>query len=336
MHNPPRPGEVLRDGVFADTGITVTEFAGRLGVTRVALSRVPNGKAAISAEMAVRLPPIIGGMTPPASFAERTPMEWIVLVAAILLGVPAAAWFAQDRLIFFPQPVASTAHLPTEAKPLEIVATDGTRLRGWMRSASAIPAPVVLYFGGNAEEVSGTLADPRWPRDWTIVAINYRGYGASEGTPGESALVADALVIHDTIAVRPDVDARRIVAFGRSLGTGVAVKLAAARPLAGAILASPFDGLVELGRTHYPWLPVSWLLRHRFDSDADARRAQAPLLAIVADRDSIVPRERSQALYDAWAGRKSWLVVPATDHNTLSVPDAFWDGVAAFLAARTQ
>jgi uncharacterized protein len=262
-------------------------------------------------------------------------MVWIVLLATLLLGVPAAAWFAQERLIFFPQPVVAGADLPEQAKPLEIVAADGTRLRGWMRSSSATPAPVVLYFGGNAEEVSGTLADPRWPREWTIVAVNYRGYGTSEGAPGEPALVADARVIFDAVAARPEVDARRIVAFGRSLGTGVAVKLAGARPLAGVILVSPFDSLTALGRTHYPWLPVSWLLRHRFESDADARRIQAPLLAIVADGDSIVPRERSRALYDAWAGPKSWLVVAGTDHNTLSVPDAFWTGVAGFLGARS-
>ena len=111
--------------------------------------------------------------------------------------------------------------------------------------------------------------------------------------------------------------------------------MAAARPVAGVILVSPFDSLVALGRTHYPWLPVSGLLRHRFDAEADARRMQAPLLAIVADRDSIIPRERSQALYDRWAGPKSWLVVPAADHNTLSVPDAFWNGVGGFLGART-
>ena len=120
-----------------------------------------------------------------------------------------------------------------------------------------------------------------------------------------------------------------------SLGTGVAVKLVAARPLDGAILVSPYDSLVELGRTHYPWLPVSMLLRHRFDGEADARRVHVPLLAIVADHDSIIPRERSRALYDAWAGPKTWFVVPATDHNTLSAPDAFWAGVAGFLGART-
>lgn len=258
-------------------------------------------------------------------------MEWLVLIAAIVLAVPAGAWFAQDRLIFFPQPLLSTAHLPVEATALEIIAADGTRLHGWMRIASKTPAPVVLYFGGNAEEVSWTLANQRWPREWGIVAVNYRGYGTSEGTPGEAALVADALAIYDSVAARPDVDAQRIVAFGRSLGAGVAVKLGTARPLAGAILASPYDSLVELGRTHYPWLPVSALLRHRFDVGADARRLQMPLLAIVADGDSIIPRERSRALYDAWAGPKSWLVMPATDHNTLSLPDAFWTGVAGFL-----
>ena len=261
-------------------------------------------------------------------------MEWLVLVAAIVLGVPAAAWLAQDRLIFFPQPIGSVAHLPGAAKAVEIVATDGTRLRGWSRQPTGAPAPVVLYFGGNAEEVSWTLADRRWPADWAIVAINYRGYGTSEGAPGEAALIADALAIHDAIVARSDVDARRIVAFGRSLGTGVAVKLAAARPLAGAVLVSPYDSLVELGRTHYPFLPVSWLLRHRFDATVDAPRMHAPLLAIVADHDSIVPRARSRALYDAWGGPKSWVVVPAADHNSLSGPDVFWDEVSGFLAAR--
>lgn len=259
-------------------------------------------------------------------------MEWLLLVVAILLGVPAAAWLAQDRLVFYPQPLASTAHLPADATALEVVAVDGTRLRGWIRSADRAPAPTVLYFGGNAEEVSWTLADRRWPRGWAIVAVNYRGYGRSEGAPGESALVSDALAVHDAVAAHPDVDAGRIVAFGRSLGTGVAVQLAAARPVIGVILASPYDSLVEVGRTHFPMLPVAWLLRHRFDAIAAARRLNVPLLAIVAADDAIIPRERSQALYDAWSGPKSWRAVPATDHNTLSAPDGFWVAVAAFVS----
>ena len=131
-------------------------------------------------------------------------MEWLLLLAVIVLAVPALAWLTQERLIFFPQPVTSTTHLPARASPLEVVAADGTRLRGWIVKGAAAPAPAVIYFGGNAEEVSWTLADARWPREWTIVGLNYRGYGASEGKPGEPALTADALAIGDAVARRED------------------------------------------------------------------------------------------------------------------------------------
>jgi hypothetical protein len=265
---------------------------------------------------------------------RRTLMEWLILVAAIAIGVPAAAWLAQDGLIFFPQPVRSTAHLPSHATPFSVTATDGTRLHGWIAAGSLSPAPTILFFGGNAEEVSHTLADPRWPRDWSIVAINYRGYGTSEGSPGERALGADALSIFDAVTGQKDIDRNRIVVFGRSLGTALAARVAAERPVAGVVLVSPFDSLAAIGSHHYPWLPVSLLLRHRFDARADAVRSQAPMLAIVAGSDTIIPVERSRALYDAWAGPKSWQVVPGSDHNTLGATAEFWNGVAAFLSRR--
>jgi len=261
-------------------------------------------------------------------------MGWLVAVAAVVLGVPAVAWLAQERLIFFPQPVLSTAHLPARAVPLEVVAADGAHLRGWMVKGAAAAAPTVIYFGGNAEEVSWTLAETRWPPDVTIVALNYRGYGASEGAPGERELKADALAIHDAVARRPDVDPRRIVVFGRSLGTAIAAHVAAVRPVAGAVLASPYDSLVAIGRTHYPWLPVALLLRHRFDAVADARLNRSPLLALVAAADTIIPLAHSRALFDAWAGPKTWEVVSGADHNTLGASDVYWAHVARFLGER--
>jgi pimeloyl-ACP methyl ester carboxylesterase len=259
-------------------------------------------------------------------------MEWLIVVAAIAIGIPAAAWLLQERLIFFPPPAGATAHLPRHATPITVTAADGTRLRGWIVPGSGVPAPAVVYFGGNAEEVSFTLAEPGWPREWSIVALNYRGYGASEGAPGERALVADALAIYDAVAAREDIDPSRIVPFGRSLGTALAARVAAARPVAGAVLVSPFDSLAAIGRHHYPWLPVSLLLRHRFEALADAARSRAPLLAIVAGADMIIPVARSRALYDAWAGPKSWQVVPGAGHDTLGATADFWRGVAGFLA----
>jgi pimeloyl-ACP methyl ester carboxylesterase len=261
-------------------------------------------------------------------------MTWLLLIAALALGVPAWAWFAQESLLFFPQPVSSTAHLPARALRLEVAAADGTHLRGWIVKGAAAPAPTVIYFGGNAEEVSWTISDQRWPRDWTIVGVNYRGYGTSEGKPGEPALTADALVIYDAVTKRDDVDPRRIVVFGRSLGTAIATHLAAERPVAGAILVSPYDSMTAIGKLHYPWLPVSLLLRHRFDAVPDAKRNTMPMLAIVGGADSIIPAERSRALFDAWAGPKTWLVVPRAGHNDLGNDAAFWESVAGFLAQR--
>jgi len=260
-------------------------------------------------------------------------MEWIILIAVVALGVPAAAWLAQDHLLFFPQPVASTTRLQASASPLEIAVPEGIRLRGWIVKGTAEPAPVVIYFGGNAEEVSWTLSDVRWPREWTIVGLNYRGYGASEGKPGQVALEADALSIYDAIARREDIDRRRIVVFGRSLGTAVAAHLAAERPeVAAAVLVSPYDSMTAIGKLHYPWLPVALLLRHRFDASLDAKRNRMPLLAIVGEADAIVPPARSRALYDAWAGPKSWQAIPGAGHNDLGNGPEFWEAVARFLA----
>jgi pimeloyl-ACP methyl ester carboxylesterase len=261
-------------------------------------------------------------------------MNWFLILAVIFLGIPTLAWFLQDHLIFFPQPVASTEHLPARASTLEVTAADGTHLRGWIVPGATAPAPAVIYFGGNAEEVSWTLSDARWPREWRIVGLNYRGYGESEGNPGQAALEADALEIYDAIAKREDIDPRRIVVMGRSLGTAVAAHVAARRPVAGVVLASPYDSLTAVGKLHYPFLPVSMLLRHPFDAAADARIARMPMLAIVGGADSIIPPERSRALYVAWAGPKTWVLIPDADHNDLGASAIFWRAITAFLAER--
>jgi pimeloyl-ACP methyl ester carboxylesterase len=261
-------------------------------------------------------------------------MEWLLVVAAIVIGVPALAWFAQERLIFFPQPLAGNAPLPSRTEALVLTASDGTRLAGFFVPAEKRPTPVVLYFGGNAEEISWTLADRRWPDAWSVAGLNYRGYGTSEGRPSERALVGDALALFDAIVTRADVDRDRVVVVGRSLGTGVAVAVAAERPVAGVVLISPYDSLVAVGRAHYPWLPVDWLLRHRFDAQRAAMRTRAPLLAIVGSADNVIPPARSHALYDEWPGPKGWIEVANAGHNDVGDAAAAWDAIRSFLDER--
>jgi pimeloyl-ACP methyl ester carboxylesterase len=255
----------------------------------------------------------------------------LVVVVVVVLAVPALLWLVQDRLIFFPQPIASTAHLPPRTRPLVVAAADGTKLQGFIVPGDSAPAPAVIYFGGNAEEVSWTLAAERWPRAYLRVAVNYRGYGTSEGKPSADALLADGVAIFDAVAARDDVDRARIVVFGRSLGTAVAAHVAAHRPVARTILVSPYDSLAAVGSRHYPFLPVSLLLRHRFLPLEDAAHCRSPLLAIVAPADAIIPAAHSRALFDAWAGEKTWREVPGADHNTLGATREYWDAIAAFL-----
>lgn len=260
---------------------------------------------------------------------------WIVIGAAVVLGVPAAIYLLQDSLLFLPQPYVGAPPAARAGRPVEELtfeATDGVRLRGWFvhQPTPTGRAPLVVYYGGNAEEVSWQATEP-WPAEWSLALVNYRGYGASEGKPSERDLYADALAVIDALARRPDVDPERIVLVGRSLGAGVATHVAAHRPVAGVVLISPYDSMIEVGRRHYPWLPVGLLLKHPFDAQSAAPAIRAPLLAIAGGRDSIIPPVHSRRLFDAWGGPKRWVELPGADHNDLSGWPAFWPAIDAFL-----
>jgi pimeloyl-ACP methyl ester carboxylesterase len=216
---------------------------------------------------------------------------------------------------------------------VEIATGDGPRLRGWLVKAAGARAPLLLYFGGNAEEVSWLVAEaPRLP-GWSLLLVNYRGYGRSEGRPGERALLADGLHLYDWARARADVDPARVALMGRSLGGGVAVHVAASRPVIGVVLVTPFDSLTAVAQHHYPWLPVRWLLRHRFDALGQAPAVRAPLLCVVAGRDRVVPPAHAARLYAAWAGPRRWVELPGAGHNDISSEPGYWGAIADFLAS---
>jgi len=261
-------------------------------------------------------------------------LGWLVVLAGAVVGVPVAMYLIQDSLLFFPRPLVGPPPASRVARPVEELVfetADGPRLRGWLVGTAAGPAPLVIYYGGNAEEVSWQAREPVWPADWSLALVNYRGYGASEGKPSERSLYADALLVFDALARRADVDDSRVVLCGRSLGSAVATHVAAERPVAGAILVSPFDSMVEVGRHHYPWLPVGLLLRHPFDARSRAPALTVPMLAIVGERDGIIPPRHSRRLFDAWGGPKRWVAIADADHNDVGAFPEFRAAVAAFL-----
>ena len=205
----------------------------------------------------------------------------------IVVVVPLLVYFAQDSLIFYRQPIgdvrrAEIARRFPAVKEIFLDTADGTRLHAWHLPGKG---PAVLYFGGNAEEVSWMLDEVAATPSGSWFLMDYRGYGASDGAPSERALVADAKLLYDHAVKLPGIDAKRVYAFGRSLGSGVAVALASERPLAGLVLAAPFDSLAAVAKRYYWYLPVDLMLRHRFDSIALAPAQRASLLCLIATRE---------------------------------------------------
>lgn len=155
------------------------------------------------------------------------------------------------------------------------------------------PGPrAILYFGGNAEDVSLNLPSfsAAFPAH-SLYLVNYRGHGGSSGRPSERALLADATVVYDQVAARhPEVSV-----IGRSLGSGVAVHIARARKVRRLALVSPFDSMVNVAREHYAWLPVSLLMLDRYESAMKAPAVRVPVLIVIAADDEIIPAQRTTA-----------------------------------------
>ena len=263
-------------------------------------------------------------------------LDWLKLAGCIALGFPVLIYLFQERMIFFPQPLAQD---PLKANPgaaieeISLATSDKVRLRGWLVKAAPTPAPapapILIYFGGNAEEVSWLAATAGRYAGWSLLLFNYRGYGASEGKPGEAQLFADALRIYDYAAGRAQ--GGRVAVMGRSLGSGVAVHLAARRPLAGVILVSPYDSVESVAKGIYPFLPIGLMLKHRFDSLSLAPGIRTPLLCLVASDDRVIPRPHSERLYAAWGGRKQWREIRPADHDSLAGEPDYWHAISAFL-----
>ena len=264
--------------------------------------------------------------------AVRKLMDWIKLAVCVVLVFPLLIYFLQERLIFFPQPLASDPlrdHPDGRIEAVSLDAGEEIALHGWLAKADGGPAPVLIYFGGNAEEVSWLAATARRYAGWSLLLFNYRGYGASGGKPSEAALFDDALRIYDYARARAA--GGRVAVMGRSLGSGVAVYLASQRPLAGVILVSPYDSVERVAEGVYPYLPIRLMLKHRFDSIARAPMIKAPLLCLAASDDSVIPLAHSERLFAAWGGAKRWQLIAPAAHDSIAERAEYWRAIEAFL-----
>ncbi|HEU5286411.1 MAG TPA: alpha/beta hydrolase [Sphingomicrobium sp.] len=238
-----------------------------------------------------------------------------VCVAAFLLVM----FEFQAQAIFPTHAVAPPGPLPGGAERVTIAAPGGNRLHGVHIPPAAEPAggrTLVLGFAGNAwnSEDAATYLHDLYPAA-DVVAFHYRGYRPSTGSPSSAALLEDAPLVHDFAVAK--VRSGRTVAVGFSIGSGVAAHLARERPLDGLVLVTPFDSLKAVAAGHYPYLPVGALFRHDMDAAAALKGSRVPTAIIAAERDTIIPPPRTEALRPAIGNLLFDRTIAGAGHNDL-------------------
>lgn len=245
--------------------------------------------------------------------------RWVMLLAVAALALLALIWLTQRRLIYFPtQSLPDPQQLLPGAEEVTFLTDDGYTLAAWFLPATDHePAPTLVIFNGNAgnRAARAPLAGALAAEGFSILLVDYRGYGGNPGSPSEQGLASDARAAIEYLTTRPDVDPSRVVYFGESLGAAVALELAVQEPPAALVLRSPFTSLADIGATHYPFLPASLLLWDRYPNKEIIGGVVAPIMVIAGSADTIVPVEQSKELFKAAPEPKRLLVVDAADHN---------------------
>jgi uncharacterized protein len=246
------------------------------------------------------------------------------LVAIYGLAVVGLAVF-QRRLLYFPD--RRLTH-PAEAgmsgvEELRLVTDDGEMLVAWHLPPRK-GHPLILYFHGNG----GALVD-RVPRfrmfaasGYGLLAVSYRGYGGSTGSPTQTGLMRDGEAAYREARAR-GYESDHIVLMGESLGTGVAIALAATHEAAALVLDSPYSSAVDVAAVHYRMLPVRWLMFDRYRSDLAIRDVRIPVLIVHGDDDRVIPMNLARRLFERANEPKEFISVAGGGHLVLGLPEVF-------------
>jgi fermentation-respiration switch protein FrsA (DUF1100 family) len=245
-------------------------------------------------------------------------LKWLFIVGiTAYLAIGALMFFAQRALMYFPERVRTApaaAGLP-QAQEVMLDTADGEKIIAW-HVAPRGDKPVVIYFHGNGGSLR--LRVDRFARlaadGVGLLAVSYRGYGGSTGSPTEAGLIEDARAAYAFAAERYP---GRIVPWGESLGSGVAIALAAEKPVAKLILDAPFTSALDIAASAYPFLPVRFLMKDQFRSDLRIAQVQAPVLILHGDADSVVPITYGERLLAMIPGKKQMVRFAGGQHVDL-------------------
>lgn len=254
-------------------------------------------------------------------------MQFTLILALVYGAIVLFMYLRQESFIFFPTEATYETEDFTNVVPYSYTSGE-TELRGYLVNPQYRRDNLIIYYGGNAEDVFLNIEEFSAVQAASLF-VAYRGYGPSEGSPGEQEIFSDSLLIFDDLIkkYRPE----KIFLMGRSLGSGVAVYVAAKREVTGLILVTPYDSLTNTAKDAYPWLPVGKLLRHRFDSLSYIKEVKAPVLIMYGGRDRVVRPDRTRRLLENVVGEKEELFLDRADHGTIDMYPEYWSRILQFI-----
>lgn len=256
-------------------------------------------------------------------------VELAKILAIAYLSVIVVMLFLETSLVY-PAPRANEGDWQADSYRADdawMVSSDGTRIHGWYFSADNAKRTILMCHG-NGENVADVAPEAEYWRDRfgaAVLVFDYRGYGKSDGSPCEAGVLADAEAAQTWLADRRRIPKESIVLYGRSLGGGVAVHLAATQGAAALILDRTFSSLVDVAAHHFRWLPVRWLMRNRYPSIDRIAKYHGPLLQLHGEADGIVPWQLAKRLFDASStgcSPRIFVLIPGLQHND-PIPEEF-------------
>jgi uncharacterized protein len=255
-----------------------------------------------------------------------------IVAVCLYLGMAAILYFTQRSMMYFPDPAHTTpaeAGL-SQAEEVTLTAADGGRSTAW-HIAPRDGRPVIIYFHGNGGALRYRVGRfESLTRDGIgLVALEYRGYGGNDGSPSEAGFMADAQAAYAFAAARYDTS--RIVLWGESLGTGVAVALAVRQPVGRVILEAPFTSAAAVAAMRYWYMPIGLLMKDQFHSDESIDKITAPVLILHGMHDHVVPYAMGEKMFDLTRAPKHIVRFVDGDHEDLDKHGAL-HAVARFLA----
>ena len=218
-----------------------------------------------------------------------------------------------------------------DVKEIKIDLESNVSLHGWFIQKDVNKYPTILYFGGNAEEVSLNIEDFNFRLDANFILFNYRGYGLSAGSPSEERLKSDAEKIYITMIEQFSLNPDKIIAMGRSLGSGIAVYLSVRMGIPKIILITPYDSIKEVAYDYFPRFVVNAILSDKFETTDICNQLQANVLMLVAENDNVINPKHAENLYNKITCTKRLAYVKDSGHNTISQNSTYWEEIKNFI-----